>query len=178
LASDSLQPVSDIAALTTADGRFRFSNIEPGSYTVSVHSGALPPGEASGTVLDGQQTEVEVRLGAAPPVASDASAPDAVAPETGTVLEVSLLTHAINWSLVRMVRVSLQYADPDHGIAVANEFFFSVAASGSKVWTVQLADASRDQYDGRVVFFMASGQQKGLNLEGEDARTLLLVPPD
>jgi protocatechuate 3,4-dioxygenase beta subunit len=57
------QPVSDLASLTDAQGRFRRSGLTPGSYEVAVHKTGHAPAQVSVAVGDGQEADVEVRLG-------------------------------------------------------------------------------------------------------------------
>ncbi len=160
--SASPQPVSDIAAITGADGSFRLGGLAPGTYTLTAHSTGHAPGEADVVVLPGQQANLEIRL-------DDLFIAEAF-------LEVMLVTDLIDWSQVRMVRVSLNYNDPGQGVAVAKDFIFSPTNSASTVWKVELKDRDRDQYTYKVVYFMADGLQKTVGPEDENDRKLILDP--
>jgi protocatechuate 3,4-dioxygenase beta subunit len=59
--TESPHPVSDIAPVTGADGRFHFKKLLPGTYKVAVHH-AGHTGGATATVKAGEQAEVEVHL--------------------------------------------------------------------------------------------------------------------
>jgi hypothetical protein len=60
--TESLQPVSDIAPLTGADGRFHFKRLPPGTYKLAVHAAGHAPAGATATVAAGEQADVEIRL--------------------------------------------------------------------------------------------------------------------
>lgn len=60
--SSSTHPTSDLATLTNADGRFRLSGLEPGSYGLSAHRRGQPVGGAQAEVQPGRQAEVEILL--------------------------------------------------------------------------------------------------------------------
>jgi hypothetical protein len=60
--SASTQPHSDIAALTNADGYFRFSGLLPGQYTLTAFGTGNVSGTAEVVVSAGQESAVEVRL--------------------------------------------------------------------------------------------------------------------
>jgi len=61
--SKSNEPVSDIAALTDAGGSFRRGGLAPGSYTLEVRKTGQPAQEVPVEVADGQQVNLEVKLG-------------------------------------------------------------------------------------------------------------------
>lgn len=158
--SVSLQPVSDIAALTTADGRFRFGNLLPGSYTISVHSTDYAPGCADVFVVADENAEVAIRI-------------DHLSMGE-TFLEVKLVTDRIDWNQVRLVRVSLDYNDPEHGLSVTKNFLFSPVSRVSAVWNVRLKNKDRDQYTTKIVYFMKNGVHKTVGPEHGNDRTLIL----
>ena len=87
----------------------RRSGLEPGSYTLEVHKTDQPSRAIQVDVADGQQVNLEIRLGD----------PDD-GNERGGLLEVRVDTHRIDWGRVRLVRVVLDYpgsgqGDPDAG---------------------------------------------------------------
>lgn len=56
-------PVSDIASLTDAEGRFRRGGLAPGSYTLAVHKAGHAPHIVNVDLAAGQSPNVEIRLG-------------------------------------------------------------------------------------------------------------------
>lgn len=56
------RPTRDIAALTTADGRFRLGGLLPGSYRLAARLGTTSGGAAV-DVAPGADTPAEIRLG-------------------------------------------------------------------------------------------------------------------
>jgi len=55
------QPHNDIAAVTAADGSFRFGSVRPGDYRVEAHAQGVV-GSAAVTVSSGARADVEIRL--------------------------------------------------------------------------------------------------------------------
>ena len=53
----------DIAALTTADGGFRFADLVPGDYTILVNAEGFPLQQRRVAVAAGETTRLEVTLG-------------------------------------------------------------------------------------------------------------------
>ena len=60
--TSNAQPVSDIASLTDADGRFRRGGLAPGRYTLDVRKAGRATRSIDVDVADAQQTNLEVRL--------------------------------------------------------------------------------------------------------------------
>ncbi|MET1053546.1 MAG: carboxypeptidase-like regulatory domain-containing protein [Mycetocola sp.] len=58
----STRPTRDIAAMTTADGRFRLGSLLPGSYDIEARQGTLA-GTVQVVVEAGVPASVEIRLG-------------------------------------------------------------------------------------------------------------------
>ncbi len=158
--SDSPLPVSDIAVLTGVDGRFSRGNLAPGSYTFTAHNARYVPGEADVIIMANQQSEVEIRL-------VNLSTNEAI-------LEVDLVTDRIVWDQIQLVRVTLNYNDPDHGIDETADIFFSPTDSASQVWTVPLADENKVQYSYKIVYFFVGGFQKNVGSTIGSAQELIL----
>lgn len=97
-------------------------------------------------------------------------------PAVEAFLEVMLVTDLIDWSQVRLARVTLNYNDPDQGIAVTDDFIFSPSRNVSTTWKVELKDKERDQYTYKIVYFMADGLQKTVGPVDSSDRTLILDP--
>jgi hypothetical protein len=146
----------DIAALTNAEGRFRLGELPPGRYVLAVHSDALPvPVAMVADVAAGQQAEVEIRLGGGQP-------------QDRAATKLALVTDVIDWSEVRLVRLTL--GSPDLQADVMN-LFFSPASRASTV-----IDTEPGNYTYTVVFFMRDGLQRTIGpIVGND-RTLILDP--
>ena len=52
----------DLAALSNAEGNFRFSGLEPGPYSLAAHRAGQTFGEVHVNVTSGQQVEIEIRI--------------------------------------------------------------------------------------------------------------------
>lgn len=142
-------PVDDIAALTDADGRFRLGNLSPGRYQLAVFGAGNAEAGAQVDVGDGGASEVEIRFG------GDAG-PE---PPRG----VALVTDGIDWSEVRLIRVSMwpAGAGPD---APAKEFLFSPSSTRPATWE----DAEGARYRYTASYFLDGGLQRTVGpVEGE-----------
>lgn len=146
--------VNDIAALTDAEGRFRLGNLPPGRYSVAVFGNDTAEAGAEVDVAEGEQRETEIRFG------GDAG-PD---PAGG----VQLVTDAIDWGRVRLVRVSLLPA----GGQVPKEFLFSPAHPGSEVWPT----TPGARYTYTVSYFLAGGLQRTVGPTDSGDAELILDP--
>jgi hypothetical protein len=181
--TSSSVPVSDIAALTDDSGQFRRSGLEPGSYTLEARKTGLPPTSVQVEVADGEQVNLEVRLGE-PETGGGSGAGGSMdtAPESPTgseradMLEVELQPHLIDWSQVRLVRVALDYPGSGIGDATGKDFLLTPRSHDGSTWQVPLNDTNHGTYDYEIEYFLADGSRKSMNATDVSERTLILNP--
>jgi hypothetical protein len=146
--------VNDIAALTDAEGRFRLGNLPPGRYNVAVFGNDTAEAGTEVDIAEGEQRETEIRFGGE--AGSD--------PAGG----VRLVTDAIDWGRVRLVRVSLLPA----GGEASKEFLFSPGRPGSAVWPA----TPGAWYTYTVSYFLAGGLQRTVGPTESGDAALILDP--
>jgi hypothetical protein len=74
-------------------------------------------------------------------------------------LEVELIPDLLDWSAMKLVTVTLSYADSANGISETDTFTLRKGAQPSK-WTVNIKDKSKKTYRVTPRFFMADGTKK------------------
>lgn len=74
-------------------------------------------------------------------------------------LEVAIVPDLINWSLVKLVNVSLSYADVPNGVNERMDVRFK-SGEPEKRWKVALKDASKTSYAWTSTFFLQDGSRK------------------
>ena len=74
-------------------------------------------------------------------------------------LEVAVVPDLINWSLVKLVNVSLSYADVPNGVNERMDVRFK-SGEPEKRWKVALKDASKTSYAWTSTFFLQDGSRK------------------
>jgi len=158
-------PSSEIAALTDAGGNFRRSGLEPDSYTLEVRKTGQSPRSVPVEVADGQQVNLEVRLGD----------PDN-GNESSGVLSVELQTDLIDWSRVRLVRVELDYPGTGRSDATGQDFLLTPSNRNAAPWQVPLSDMSRSTYTYKIEYFMTDGSRQSVQATDASEQTLVLDP--
>jgi hypothetical protein len=185
-------PVSDIAGLTDANGQFRRGRLEAGSYTVEVHATGLPSRVTPIELAEGQQINVEIRLGEAEPVEDPnsgenpnpgsepeephpASDPNGGTESNGT-LAVELKTDQIDWSQVSLVRVALDYPGSGRGDATGRDYLLTPSNHEVIPWEIPLSDTSAGTYTYEIEYFMADGIRRSVQATDVSERTLVIDP--
>lgn len=74
-------------------------------------------------------------------------------------LEVAIVPDLINWSLVKLVNVSLSYQDAPNGVSERTDLRFKTGEPEKK-WKVALKDASKTSYAWTSTFFLQDGSRK------------------
>lgn len=97
-------------------------------------------------------------------------------PAVEAFLEVQLVTDLIDWTQVRLARVSLSYADPDNAIATSKDFIFSPSNKAGASWKVELKDKQKDSFRYQVTYYLADGAQKTVGPAATKDRALILDP--
>lgn len=96
-----------------------------------------------------------------------------VGPRVEDVLEVEVLPDLIDFTAVKLARVSLEYQDQANGIDERHDIIFRQGASGSEKWSVDLKDKSKNQYRWKVTFYLVAGGSKEIDWQTTTEPTLL-----
>src|SRR5262249_40509964 len=98
-------------------------------------------------------------------------------PATQAFLDVILVTDLIDWTKVRLVRVTLDYSDTEDGVSQTKDYIFSPSKKDGQTWHVDLQDKTKDQYAYTASYFMSDGTQKTVGPKrGVKDRSLILDP--
>lgn len=81
-------------------------------------------------------------------------------PAIQAYLEVQIVTDLIDWTQVRLARVSLAYTDSDAGVNLSRDFIFSPGNKANTSWKVELKNKQQNSYRYQVTYYLASGLQK------------------
>jgi hypothetical protein len=95
-------------------------------------------------------------------------------PVVEAFLEVQIVTDLIDWTQVRLARVSLSYNDVDNDIAQSKDLIFSAANKANTSWKVELKNKLQDQFTYRVTYYLISGLQKTVGPTTTKDRALIL----
>jgi hypothetical protein len=97
-------------------------------------------------------------------------------PPVQDFLDVQVVTDLIDWTQVRLARVSLSYADPENNARVTKDLIFSPTNKANTNWKVELKNRNRDQYTYKIVYFLGGGLQKTVGPTDTKDRALILDP--
>ena len=91
-------------------------------------------------------------------------------------LEVEVLADLLDFSVVRLAKVSLKYEDKDNVISKQGDNVFKQGGNTSFKWSVELKDKKKREYNWRVEYFLAAGK-KSTNWAPSSEPTLVLEMP-
>jgi hypothetical protein len=97
-------------------------------------------------------------------------------PVVEAFLEVQVIADLLDWNEVRLVRVSLNYDDPDHRIALSKDIIFSPSNKANTSWKVDLKNRQHDEFTYKVTYYLATGLQKTVGPTRTRDRALILDP--
>jgi hypothetical protein len=97
-------------------------------------------------------------------------------PAVAAFLEVQVVTDLVDWTQVRLARVSLSYADPDGGVSASKDFIFSPANKANATWKVDLKNKQQDAFRCTATYYLASGLQKTVGPITTRDRAVILDP--
>jgi hypothetical protein len=92
------------------------------------------------------------------------------------MLEVEVLADLLDFSAVRLAKVSLKYEDQANGINKQGDHVFKPGGDTSFKWTVELKDKKKREYQWRVEYFLATGK-KATDWAPSSEPTLVLEMP-
>jgi hypothetical protein len=96
-----------------------------------------------------------------------------VGPKVLGFLEVEVLPDLIDFDLVKLAKVSLQYEDKANDLVVKKDVVFRPGSTDAFIWKVQLKDKKKTDYQYQYAFFMVDGSTKKVGPETTNEQTLL-----
>lgn len=101
-----------------------------------------------------------------------------IGPRVEDVLEVQVLPDLLDFTKVKLVKISLKYEDADNGISVQKDVIFHQAPSNQPaVWDVPLKDKTKREYHWRAQFFLVSGGSTSTDWVASSEPTLIPEVP-
>jgi len=91
---------------------------------------------------------------------------------------VQIVPELVDWTQVRLIRVSLGYTDTDNNVQQSKDLIFSAANKASTTWKVELKNKQHDQFTYEVTYYLASGLQKTIGPKTTKDRALILDPTE
>jgi hypothetical protein len=115
------------------------------------------------------------------PIPQTIATSDTIYLEDGGVafLDVTILPDLVNWSQVKLVTVSLQYADPANGIAESKSVPVKAGVSPG-TWRVKLKDKTKRSFTWSATYYLgdaASTHRTSPPVTTDDTNVVLQLPP-
>jgi hypothetical protein len=92
-------------------------------------------------------------------------------------LEVTLVPDLLDWSRIKLVKVSLHYEDAANGINEQKDFILSPQKKDMQTWKLDLKDKTKNQYTCEVTYFLADNTQKKVPAATTGDSTIILELP-
>ena len=92
-------------------------------------------------------------------------------------LEVMLVTDLIDFSKVRLVKVSLSYEDDENNISETEDFIFTPEKSEGDSWKLPIKNTAHKEYQVNALYFMEDGTRKMTPDAKTKDETLILEIP-
>ncbi|NER82023.1 MAG: hypothetical protein F6K42_21170 [Leptolyngbya sp. SIO1D8] len=92
-------------------------------------------------------------------------------------LEVTVVPDLLDFSQVRLVKLSLRYADTANGVNERKDFIFRNGAANMTTWTIELEDKNQLEYTWQAMYFMVDGSRKETDAIATTDPTIILEVP-
>jgi hypothetical protein len=89
-------------------------------------------------------------------------------------LNVSFRTDLVDWTKVRLIKVSVHYTDQVNQIDESDDLIFTQSKQGAQTWTLPIKDASKAAYQYTTTFFNTDSTQVTLTPVNTSENTILL----
>lgn len=93
------------------------------------------------------------------------------------ILQVQVFPDLIDFSIVKLAKVSLSYQDPENGIVERKDVIIKPDSENPVDWSVKLKDKSKNAYQWQATFFMKDGSTRKTDLVTTDEPTVLPEAP-
>ena len=95
----------------------------------------------------------------------------------GATLSVTCLCDLIDWTKVRLVKVSLHYADAANQIDETNDLVFTPTRPSAAPWVVPLASAANSVFTYAATFYNSDGTETSIPVTSTKDPTIILQVP-
>ena len=92
-------------------------------------------------------------------------------------LTVTCITDLLDWSAVKLVKVTLHYADPANAIDASEDFIFTSARPTAKPWTWGVKNAGLTHYDATVTYYLPAGSHSTVTLSDQSGDEFVVPMP-
>lgn len=119
---------------------------------------------------------IKLKNGTVEAIAPVDGAPDTilVGKLVADTLEISVAPDLIDWSAVKLVKVSLHYADAANHVDVHKDFLLKQGAPAAS-WKVDLKDKTKTAYDWTATYFMNTQPASERQAHGTTSDTILVL---
>ncbi len=94
------------------------------------------------------------------------------------ILEVQILPDLLDFAMIKLVKVSLRYADPKNNIDEKHDVIFRPGANSAATWKVEIKDKKQKQYTWHASYFLKDGSVKNTDEVTTGDETLILELPE
>jgi hypothetical protein len=98
-------------------------------------------------------------------------------PKPGDIIEVTIVPDLLDWTKIKLAKVSLHYKDAGNNIDERKDFIFSPQKKDMQTWKIEQKDKTKNQYTYQVVYFPTSGSQKTVGPTTTPDPTIILEGP-
>jgi hypothetical protein len=93
------------------------------------------------------------------------------------VLEVMIVPDLLDWSKLRLVKVSLRYEDAGNNISETKDYILTPQKKDMQTWKMELKDKTKNQFTYKVVYYLTDGTQRPVNPPATTDGTIILEMP-
>jgi hypothetical protein len=97
-------------------------------------------------------------------------------PKPGDILEITIIPDLVDWSGVRLAKVSLHYEDAGNGIDERKDFIFSPQRKDMQTWKIDQKDKTINQVTYQVIYYVGNTQKIVGPTTTTDPTLILEVP--
>ena len=92
-------------------------------------------------------------------------------------LKVDVVTDLLDFSTVKLVRLSVSYEDETNFASKRRDFIFSANNGVSQAWEIPIFDPAKDSYSWEATYFMSDNSQKKIGPTETSEPTIILEVP-
>jgi hypothetical protein len=93
------------------------------------------------------------------------------------VLEVTIVPDLLDWTKLRLVKVSLRYEDTSNNINETKDYILTPQKKDMQTWKMELKDKNKNQFTYKVVYYLTDSTQKPINPPATADGTIILELP-